>query len=31
MILMAAQAGKVIYVGRGAHFLLPHRRGSSFG
>ena len=27
MILMAAQAGKVIYVGRSAHFLLPHRRG----
>jgi hypothetical protein len=27
VILMAAQAGKVIYVGRGAHFLLPHQRG----
>ena len=27
VILMAAQAGKVIYVGRGAQFLLPHRRG----
>jgi cytidylate kinase len=27
VILMAAQGGKVIYVGRGAHFLLPHRRG----
>ncbi len=27
VILMAAQAGKVVYVGRGAHFLLPHRRG----
>ena len=27
VILMAAQAGKVVYVGRSAHFLLPHRRG----
>ncbi len=27
VILLAAQPGKVIYVGRGAHFLLPHRRG----
>ncbi len=27
VILMAAQAGKVVYVGRGAYFLLPHRRG----
>ncbi len=27
VVLMAARAGKVIYVGRGAHFLLPHRRG----
>jgi len=27
VILMAAQAGKAIYVGRGAQFLLPHRRG----
>jgi hypothetical protein len=27
VVLMAAQAGKVIYVGRGAHFLLPQRRG----
>ena len=27
VIFMAARAGKVIYVGRGAQFLLPHRRG----
>jgi cytidylate kinase len=27
VILMAAQAGKVIYVGRGAQFVLPHERG----
>ena len=27
VILMAAQAGKVVYVGRGVQFLLPHRRG----
>ena len=29
VILMAAQAGKVIYVGRGAQFLLPQQRGLS--
>ena len=27
VILMSARAGKVIYVGRGAQFLLPHDRG----
>jgi len=27
VILMAARAGKVIYVGRGAQFVLPHARG----
>ena len=27
VILMAAQAGKVIFVGRGAQFVLPHERG----
>jgi hypothetical protein len=29
VILMAARAGKVIYVGRGAQFVLPHERGLS--
>jgi cytidylate kinase len=29
VILMAAQAGKVIFVGRGAQFVLPHERGLS--
>jgi cytidylate kinase len=29
VILMAARAGKVIYVGRGAQFVLPHDRGLS--
>jgi hypothetical protein len=29
MILMAARAGKAIYVGRGAQFVLPHERGLS--
>ena len=27
VILMAAQAGKVIYIGRGVQFLLPQQRG----
>jgi cytidylate kinase len=29
VILMAARMGKVIYVGRGAQFVLPHDRGLS--
>ena len=29
VILMAARAGKVIYVGRGAQFVLPHEHGLS--
>ena len=29
VILMTARAGKVIYVGRGAQFVLPHERGLS--
>ena len=29
VILMAARAGKVIFVGRGAQFVLPHERGLS--